>query len=51
MGGKRPPGKLAKRLTGDEAVCIFGTIAVEDGGRLKDHEERGQFYQISRVLR
>ncbi len=34
FGGKIPPGKLAKRFTGDEAFWIFETIAVEDG-RLK----------------
>lgn len=33
LDGKVPPGKLAKRFTGDEAFCILETIAV-DGGRL-----------------
>ncbi len=34
FGGKKPPAKLAKRFTGDEAFCILETIAV-DGVRLK----------------
>ncbi len=34
FGGKIPPGKLAKRFTGDEAFWIFETIVV-DGDRLK----------------
>ncbi len=34
FGGKSPPGRLAKRLTGDEAFWILETIVV-DGDRLE----------------
>jgi hypothetical protein len=34
FGGKIPPGKLAKKLIGDEAFWIFETIVVGDRLRL-----------------
>ncbi len=45
LGGKIPPGRLAKRLTGDEAFCILETIVV-DGDRLQNREDQGFIWAL-----